>query len=94
MKLLLCFLLVFLVFSDDIVVGLDIGAENSHAVILGGQFLFHVLHTPSGKQSIPSIVTINNNRRYSGEEAFQKVYLFSFAHFFITTSCLISLCIL
>ena len=62
-----------LALADNILVGLDLGAENAHVVLLGGQFSFHVVRSQTGTQSIPSLVVLNGPRRYSGYEAYQKV---------------------
>ena len=64
----------FAIIRSDIIIGLDIGSENSHTVLFGGDFNFKVLPTKSGKDSSPSIVTLDKILRYAGEEALPKVF--------------------
>ena len=67
------FFLFSLITAENILAGLDLGAENAHIVLLGGPHSFHVVRTASGKVSIPSLVVLNGKRRYVGDEAYQKV---------------------
>ena len=69
-------LLLILSINADIVVGIDFGAENAHAVLLGDEFRFHVLQTQSGKRSFPALSSIGKNRRFNGEEALSMVCYF------------------